>query len=375
MNRLWIQLSAVFALAVIVAVLTIGISTRLSFNANLQAVVNNLTRSASVVDMIRDVYVQTGDLHDAAMAIETLGLLYIEESQTGLHYLLLDEGGNVVHVSQAQIDDSLHVSPLNELPIQVEGQLIGTLLVRYVSPPSLLTVLDLDGPRSPRGYLPIFLFVVVVIGLASGILVARTLTAPLEDLANAVRRFNASPETRVEPTGSAEMREVAMAFNEMADAVEDSRRLRRQLVADVAHELRTPLNQIQGALYAILDGIYPMTKEEITRLLEHTQNLTHIVNDLRETAQAEAGQLPMSLADIDLNTLLADALAEFRQTAQEKGVQLRLLAQTTVVIHVDRDRMLQVLRNLLSNAIRHTPPQGQITLKTDVGADTLTLVI
>ncbi len=374
MNKLWIQLSAVFAGVVFVSVILISVSTRLYTGNNLPIAVDNLSNPVAIVEIIQEIYTETGEL-DVPYMSDVLDLFYLEETSTGFYYTLLNENGEVVQAPQLSLDKGLVVTRLNELPIRVNDQHIGTLVVEYVSPPSLLTFFGFDSPRYPRDFLPILLFVVVVTGLSSGILFARMLTAPLEDLANAVRSFNSNPEIRVEPAGSDEVREVATAFNEMADAVATSRRLRRQLVADVAHELRTPINQIQGALYALLDGIYPMTKEEIARLLDHTQNLTHIVNDLRETAQAEAGQLPMLHADVDLNTLLEDAIDEFKQTAQEKNIQLQLQAQTTATIHVDRDRMLQVLRNLLSNATRHTPLQGQITIKTVVGTENITLIV
>lgn len=375
MNKLWIQLSAVFAGVVFVSVILIGVSTRLSIGNNLPTAVDNLSNPVAIVEIIQKIYTETGDLRDVTYMSDVFGLFYLEETSTGFYYTLLDENGDLVQAPQVSLDSGLVVTRLNELPIRVNDQLIGTLLVEYVSPPSLLTFFGFDNPLYPRDFLPILLFVVVVTGLSSGILFARMLTAPLEDLANAVRSLNSHPEIRVEPAGSDEVREVATAFNEMADAVATSRRLRRQLVADVAHELRTPINQIQGALYALLDGIYPMTEEEIARLLDHTQNLTHIVNDLRETAQAEAGQLPMLLADVDLSRLLENAIDEFKQTAQEKDIQLQLQAQATATIHVDRDRMLQVLRNILSNAMRHTPPQGQITIKTDVGTRNITLIV
>ncbi|MEO0565764.1 MAG: histidine kinase dimerization/phospho-acceptor domain-containing protein, partial [Chloroflexota bacterium] len=358
-----------------IAVFTIGITTRLSFNNNLQAMVNNLTEPTHVVEIIQEQFAVTGDLNQAAIAIDVLSLFYADASQSGMHYTLLDENSAVVRMSQLAIDDASAVSVLNELPIRVDDQVVGTLVVRYVSPPSLLTFLGLDGPVSPRGFLPLFLFVVVVTGLASGILVARMLTAPLEDLADAVRKLNKTPETRVEPSGSDEMREVASAFNEMADAVESSKRLRRQLVGDVAHELRTPLNQIQGTLYAFLDGIYPVTNEELTRLLEQTQNLTRIVNDLREAALAEAGQLPMARTSVDLSKLLEESVGEFRQLAADKAVQLQLEPSEAVTLFVDRERMLQVLRNLLSNAIRHTPSSGKITVGSEVGATNVSLSV
>jgi signal transduction histidine kinase len=154
-------------------------------------------------------------------------------------------------------------------------------------------------------------------GIAFGIVMSRSLTAPLNSLAEAARdigRRNLS--RRVEEKGTDEMVAVAQAFNEMAAGLEESEQLRRNLLADTAHELRTPLSVLQGNLRAILDEVYPMNQEEMVRLYDHTRFLSRLVNDLHELAQAEARQLPLDLEPTDL-TQLAQATADtFRPSAE-----------------------------------------------------------
>jgi two-component system OmpR family sensor kinase len=96
---------------------------------------------------------------------------------------------------------------------------------------------------------------------------------------------------------------LADAFNHMAADLETAERLRQHLLADVAHELRTPLTVLQGNLRAILDDVYPLSKEEIARLYDQTRHLHRLVNDLHELAQAEAGRLPLKMAPLDVAAL------------------------------------------------------------------------
>jgi len=164
-------------------------------------------------------------------------------------------------------------------------------------------------------------------------------------------------------TGSDEVREVAQAFNEMAAALEQAESLRRNLVADVAHELRTPLSVLQGNLRAILDDVYPLDKAEVARLYDHTRLLSRLIGDLRELAQAEAGQLELNLQEIDLVGLLADMVAAFGPVAEAEGVALDAQIPADLPrVPADPARISQVLHNLLANALRHTPAGGTISL-------------
>ncbi|MCB0093422.1 MAG: hypothetical protein KDE54_36280, partial [Caldilineaceae bacterium] len=132
--------------------------------------------------------------------------------------------------------------------------------------------------------------------------------------------------------------------------------MRQNLLADVAHELRTPLTVLQGNLRAMLDDVYPLNKSEVAHLYDQTRHLNRLVNDLRELAQAEAHQLPLMRQETDLIVLVDAAVDSFAPIAEEHSIQLeRLLPAQKVLVCVDRARMTQVLQNLLSNALRHTP--------------------
>jgi signal transduction histidine kinase len=172
------------------------------------------------------------------------------------------------------------------------------------------------------------------------------------------------------------MIEVTRSFNEMTSSLEQAERLRRNLMADVAHELRTPLTVLQGNLRAILDGVYSMDAGEIARLYDETRLLGRLVDDLRELAQAEAGQLGLNLRSTDVQRFIDETVDRFLPVAESKGVSLVVEAAGAMpAISIDPDRIAQVLGNLLTNALRHTHEGGKITVAADVGGERLDRIV
>ncbi len=160
-----------------------------------------------------------------------------------------------------------------------------------------------------------------------------------------------------------EIGRLGRAFNTMADALDQAETLRRHMVADIAHELRTPLSLVQGSLEAILDGMYELNLENVDSVHEETLVLTRLVNDLRDLALAEAGQLRLEEEDVDMTDLITRSAERFRAQAAEQEVSLATDLPTDLpTIRGDRQRISQVLINLLSNALRYTPAGGQVVV-------------
>jgi len=205
------------------------------------------------------------------------------------------------------------------------------------------------------------------LGVLLGLIIARGISSPLHQLAVAARYISQGELTqRVPERGSMELVKVARAFNDMAASLQQGNQLRRNMVADIAHELRTPIAVIQGNLRAILDDIYPLDKEEIAVIYDETLILTRLVNDLRELAQAEAGQLSLKIGPLDLAVLIERNANLFNELANAKEISLNVVLPADLPLALaDPDRIQQVLYNLLSNALRHTPPTGKIVISAE----------
>jgi signal transduction histidine kinase len=225
---------------------------------------------------------------------------------------------------------------------------------------------DLDGhPAAPpaeiQRRLAEFMAFSLVVGIGGGIVIGRVVSAPITELVKAADKIGKGDlNTRVLPHGSQEIIDLADRFNKMAEELQHAETLKNNLMADVAHELRTPLTVLEGNLRAALDKVYSLDEMEIANLYRQTRHLTRLVNDLRELALAESKQLHLEKSPTDLNSLLADTVQALDPLAAEKGV--RLIYQTAQLpeLSVDPTRIRQVLFNLLSNALRHTPSGGEI---------------
>lgn len=201
-----------------------------------------------------------------------------------------------------------------------------------------------------------------VIGICAGVWVSRSLSAPLTQLACAAQAIGKRDfDRRVKVNGSQEIMTLAQTFNQMAAELQEAERLRNHLMADVSHELRTPLTVLEGHLRAALDQVYELLDTEIANLYQQTRHIIRLVNDLRELAQAEAKQLPLMIIPTDVGRLSKETVTIFEPLTEEKGISLRYSAPDDLpLIPVDRSRLRQVLHNLLSNALRHTPRGGTI---------------
>jgi signal transduction histidine kinase len=191
--------------------------------------------------------------------------------------------------------------------------------------------------------------------------------SPLRRLTDATRRLAAGDRaTRVPLAGASEVAELSQAFNGMADALERAEGLRRQMVSDVAHELRTPLTNLRCRIEAIQDGLAPADPAALRALHDETLLLARLVEDLQLLSLAEAGRLPLERTAFDLRELAAQAVAAVRPRAEGAGVALALADGAPVHANVDAGRIGQVLRNLLANAITHTPAGGDVRVSAEL---------
>ena len=226
------------------------------------------------------------------------------------------------------------------------------------------------------------LVVAVVVAAVAAIVVSFALSTrlsrPIGRLAAASRRIASGRYAeRVPVTSDDELGELAESFNTMAASLEATERRRLQLVGDVAHELRTPLATLDGYLEGLEDGIIHPSDATWSLLRGETTRLSRLVNDLQELWRAEARQLVLKPEAVDIKAVVSTALERFAASAAERGIELRLEADPAAPpITADRDRLVQVLDNLLSNALRYTADGTQVSvhLRTAPGEVTLSVV-
>jgi two-component system sensor histidine kinase BaeS len=190
----------------------------------------------------------------------------------------------------------------------------------------------------------------------------RRMAAPIGDVMDAADRVAGGDySTRVRVRGPGEVGRLAHSFNQMTERLQANETQRRALLADVAHELRTPLSVIRGNVEGMLDGVYPPDEAHLGPLLEETAVMARLLDDLQTLSTAEAGVLRLHRERVDPAALAEDAVATFRARAGRAGVALTCQASGPVPeVDVDPLRIGEVLANLLTTAIRHTPAGGSV---------------
>jgi signal transduction histidine kinase len=252
------------------------------------------------------------------------------------------------------------------IPVEVEGQVVG-----YVLPATQArTDLPLDPTQVEflarvRTSLGIAALAAAVVALVIGGLLFRSIVAPLRRLTSASQAVaEGDLSARAPVRGRDEVAQLGDAFNRMAGSLAQAEEARRNQTADVAHELRTPLSVLQGALEAMLDGVYPTNRENLLSALAQVRTLARLVEDLRVLALADAGQLRLDTASLDLEAFFQEVVEAHQIQAQQRGVVLTLEVSASLpLVLADRDRLAQVVGNLLNNALRYVPKGGHISVR------------
>ena len=205
----------------------------------------------------------------------------------------------------------------------------------------------------------------------------RRISAPLDDLHEAAERVAGGDySTQVVEKGPPEMRSMARAFNNMASRLHQADEQRRNLLADTTHELLTPLTVIQGNLEGMLDGIYPADETNLRTILDETNILARLLEDLRTLALAESGALQLKKEPTDLLPFLQDVTNAFQSQAASMGVSITVSAGGDLpLVDIDPGRMRQVLSNLLANDLRYSPAGGAIRLTCETEGTNVVLAV
>ncbi|MEZ4517339.1 MAG: HAMP domain-containing protein [Chloroflexota bacterium] len=210
-----------------------------------------------------------------------------------------------------------------------------------------------------------------LLALVLGAWLAYRLTRSLRQLTAATHEMAGGRlDQQVAVTDQGEIGELADSFNRMATNLASAEQQRRQMLADVAHELRTPLSVLRAQLEAMLDGVLPISANNVAQAHEETVFLGRLVEDLRTLSLAEAGQLPLDLQVVNPVDLVNRASAAFGPLYEVEGVELRTsIAAGLPILEADPERLQQVLGNLLANALRYArkgiPGSGRVARRHD----------
>ena len=205
----------------------------------------------------------------------------------------------------------------------------------------------------------------VIAGISS-VLISRQITKPLRSITDAsqeIAKGNYGQRVQVNINNEDELARLGHSFNRMAEQLEQTENMRHQLIGDISHELRTPLTAIKGSMEGLIDGVLTSDETTYQHIYREADRLQHLVEDLQELSRVEGSAFNINKEKIGIDELLHDALAPLLNTFNTKGIQVSIHSEKNLpFVMADHDRILQVLQNLLGNALQFTSENGTIEI-------------
>ena len=217
------------------------------------------------------------------------------------------------------------------------------------------------------GFNEALLYAIIAASLVAvlvGVFFSQRVVAPLREMMNASQRIaDGQYSERVHVQNDDELGQLATRFNQMAEKLEQVELMRRRLIGDVSHELRTPLTAIKGSMEGLMDGVLPATDETYQQIHAEADRLNRLVDDLQELSRVEARAYQLELRPVDLASVIKTVSKRLTPQLESKRLTLTLnLPADLQPVRADEDRLIQVLTNLVGNAIHYTPEGGVITV-------------
>jgi len=282
-------------------------------------------------------------------------------SRAGAGAQVRNAAGQVIHASPDF--PSKQGRPELTAPVNLRGQNVGSVTLRFGHSGLAGAIERFQAQRWLAWIMAAS--IAALIALIAAVLVSHRITGSLDRLVQAARaRGHGDPGARAGDVGGFdEIRELAAAFDHMADASNQQETLRRNLVADVAHELRTPIAVLQAGQEAMLDGLTTPSPSNLGSLRDETLRLARMVDDLQRLASAEAAALQLNLMPCNLATVAQASIDSLADSFEAAGISVRLrLAEANAMC--DPPRMREVITNLLTNALKFTPSGGTVLIET-----------
>jgi two-component system, OmpR family, sensor histidine kinase BaeS len=246
-------------------------------------------------------------------------------------------------------------------PIVVNGETVGWIARARSHQPT--ETADLRFQQAQLRNLGIAAVAAVLFAALAAALLSKVFLAPAREIGRATHRLAAGDfEARAQVATTDEFGQLAVDFNLLARTLQRNEAMRRRMMADVAHELRTPLAVIQGELAAVEDGVRSLGPATLSSLQSEARALGNLVDDLYQLALSDLGALSYRRRDLDLRLQVAEVLLPLRERCNAAGLELADsgVAGNALPVLADPDRLVQLVTNLIENALRYTDAPGRI---------------
>jgi len=282
-----------------------------------------------------------------------------------LQYRETASGNGAIWVDTIARNKQDSLSHVETSPYVRDGKTVGYLTVAYSEYRDALNPIYVQYEALMEGRSRLLLAVIIVVSLIFSFVVARFMSGYMSRLSAMAHQIRLGERNASAPVrGPEEARRLALTLNEMSSELKKQEQWREHLMEDLAHELRTPLMSILTHIEAIIDGIYQPDEERMNSIYEELERLARLLSDLQQLSEAESAQFSLKLKKADMTALARRVYHNFLPIAVEKGIKLAFdSAKVPCHALVDRDKMIQIISNIVSNAIKYTPPGGWVKLE------------
>ena len=333
----------------------------------------------------------------------TTTLQYLGKGLNDSEILVLDERNMVFLVSQEELSDwifkefpSDNLEKLSDGNVREISRLAGpdgaTEYFVYVSPMmkdgvyrgSVVVMTPEAAVRDQVSGVFLIIWVSSLLALIASIFMIyyfaqQILIKPLYELNGVADKMSKGDfSQRALVTSDDEIGNLANSFNHMAESIEHTDQNRQDFISNISHELRSPITSIRGFIAGILDGVIPKDKENyyLNVVYQEINRLTRLINDLLDLSAMESGRFSMDITEVDLNEIIRLSIVKFETKINEKKLKVDIsLDAEQQLVAGDRDRLIQVVTNLLDNAVKHSPPEGHVEVSTRVKGKKVTVAI
>ncbi|CAM3543797.1 ATP-binding protein [Brevibacillus invocatus] len=316
----------------------------------------NQQHEQDLLDILENEY-QTGLGWDD----QTYLKLKAASSVLGLQFSLFDQEHRLIRTFGKAVNPE-DTSSVNMIPIKERDHTIGYIGIQYDN--SYAMSLEEHFRMAHTNAMQWTMLALLLLVCIASIFIAKRLAKPIVDMSDASRAVSRGDlSIRVDlPQGEDELSVLVHSFNNLVQSLQKQEELRKRLTSDIAHELRTPLNTLLAQTEGMLDGIWEATPEHLEATRSEVLRLIRIVSDLDQVIQVESGALNISQNEINLTNVVGGIVESMTAAFQLQGIQVKSYLKSTAWIMGDQQRIAQAISNLLTNALKHTPPGGEVNV-------------
>ncbi|WP_427340035.1 ATP-binding protein [Caloranaerobacter sp. DY30410] len=260
--------------------------------------------------------------------------------------------------------------------IEVNGKDVGIVELGYYGP-FLVSERELEFARGINNSIiyaaVISLFIAFILGIYSSKIISKPILK-ITRAANDIRRGNLDTKVLIS-NNITELQELSKSINHLAESLKEQEVLRKRLTADISHELRTPLTILQSHIEAISDGIWEPTQEKLDICKNEVIRLIKLVEQLKYLTDIEKHKITLEIKRINLSKLLNEIIESYKYQFQNKNIKLNSSVKENVFINADKDKVSQIIINILSNALKFTNPGGQVDVALEENEEKVNIII